>query len=239
MEKLNAYIIRRAGDQSPALCAKCNKDKSMDHYYVHSTRADGALRYRAYCKDCRRKGPRRNWSRPKHAQIISSGKQVCLVCHGEKPLGEFYSNGCFADGVKKYRTRCKQCVLSKMASEAQHWVRKKAEKRSLSPKNFISGILNHAAKRKQHLGFDIDLGYLLQLYSSQDGRCAVSGVKMTYSAGKGRVYTNISLDRIDSAKGYIRGNVQFVCDLVNRMKSDLEQSAFIDWCKTIVRYNDG
>ena len=57
---------------------------------------------------------------------------------------------------------------------------------------------------------------------------------MTYLAGKGRVNTNISIDRIDSAVGYVRGNVQFVCDVVNRMKQDLPQSEMFIWCRRVL-----
>jgi hypothetical protein len=114
----------------------------------------------------------------------------------------------------------------------------KAEKRSSSPKNFISGILNHAAKRKQHLGFDLDLVYLVRLYESQGGKCAISGVEMTYLAGNGKVNTNISIDRIDSSKGYTRDNVQFVCDMVNRMKSNMSLSELRWWCERIIGIKD-
>lgn len=58
---------------------------------------------------------------------------------------------------------------------------------------------------------------------------------MTYSAGAGRVNTNISIDRIDSSVGYVRGNVQFVCDVVNRMKQDLSQVELVLWCNRIIK----
>lgn len=57
---------------------------------------------------------------------------------------------------------------------------------------------------------------------------------MTYVAGSGRVNTNISIDRIDSSAGYVRGNVQFVCDVVNRMKQDLRQKELLLWCNRIL-----
>jgi len=57
---------------------------------------------------------------------------------------------------------------------------------------------------------------------------------MTYIAGSGRVNTNISIDRIDSSVGYVRGNVQFVCDVVNRMKQELLQEELLLWCKRIL-----
>lgn len=236
MQRFSAYIIRAHGDTSPAFCAKCGVDKPPSEYYVHSKRTDGAVRYRPYCKQCRTKGGRKNWPRPVHSALLAAGMQRCKVCQTDKALADFYANGCFADGTKKYRSRCKACVLD-FAKQAQPvWYASKAARRSSSPKNFISGALNHAAKRKQHLGFNIDLVYLLQVYEQQNGRCAITGVEMTYSAGKGRVATNISIDRIDSSLGYSRGNVQLVCDIANRMKQDLSYGDLKMWCQRILEH---
>ncbi|UVY48073.1 MAG: hypothetical protein [Bacteriophage sp.] len=44
---------------------------------------------------------------------------------------------------------------------------------------------------------------------------------MTYYFDSGRVPTNLSVDRIDSSLGYIKGNIQLVCMAVNQMKSVL------------------
>lgn len=234
MQRYNSYIVRAAGDDAPAFCAKCGQDKPPSAYYAHSMRQDGATRYRPYCKACRVKGGRKNWARPVHAAILAADAQTCKICNIDKPLREFYANGCFADGTKKYRSRCKSCVLTKAKQEQPKLYLSKSQRRSSSAKNFISGILNHASQRKQNLGFDIDLVYLLELYASQKGICALSGVEMTYIAGQGRVGTNISIDRIDSSVGYVRGNVQFVCDVVNRMKQDLSQTDLFVWCKRII-----
>ena len=235
MQRFNSYIIRHLDDATPAKCPKCDQEKPMSEYYTHSIRGDGAIRYRPYCRKCRSNGSRKNWSRPVHSAIIAANTQNCRFCNIEKPLDAFYANGCFADGVKKYRSRCKQCVLLLSKQAYPKIYISKAIKRSSSPKNFISGILNHATKRKQHLIFDIDLMYLLQLYENQKGCCALSGVQMTYIAGNGKVNTNISIDRIDSSKGYSKGNVQFVCDIVNRMKQDLSEIDLLIWCKHIVK----
>jgi len=239
MEKYNSYIIRMPGDNSPAVCMKCGNDKPPTDYYSHSVRGDGAIRYRPYCKACRIKGKRTNWSRPVHAKIIDEGVQHCKYCNVIKPLDCFYANGCFADGTKKYRSRCIECVLKKAKETHIKCYETKSKKRSSSPKNFMTGILNHACKRKMHMGFNIDLGYLMDLYDRQKGFCALSGIFMTYEAGAGRVNTNISIDRIDSNVGYIRGNVQLVCDVVNRMKQDLPLSVFLSLCKTIWEKHNG
>jgi len=236
MQIFNSYIIRHPEDESPAFCAKCGQDKPPSSYYVHSKRVDGAVRYRPYCKACRIKGGRKNWARPVHSKLIEVGVQQCKFCQTEKPLAEFYANGCFADGTKKYRSRCKACVLDLSKQKQPVVYAGKSAKRSASPKNFISGALNHAAQRKQHLGFDIDLVYLLQVYDRQEGRCAITGVEMTYLAGKGRVLTNISIDRIDSSRGYVRNNVQLVCDIANRMKQELTHNELKLWCQRILEH---
>ena len=44
---------------------------------------------------------------------------------------------------------------------------------------------------------------------------------------------NISIDRIDSTKGYTKDNTQLVCDIVNRMKLDLPMNEFVTLCKII------
>lgn len=49
--------------------------------------------------------------------------------------------------------------------------------------------------------------------------------------------TTISLDRIDSTKGYIEGNVQWVHKSVNIMKSTLTQEQFINFCKLVAENN--
>ena len=55
---------------------------------------------------------------------------------------------------------------------------------------------------------DLDLSYLLDLYLLQDGKCAATGIVMTYRFGDLRC---MSIDRIDSTKDYFKGNVQLVC----------------------------
>ena len=50
-------------------------------------------------------------------------------------------------------------------------------------------------------------------------------------------YTSASLDRIDSSKGYIEGNVQWVHKDINKIKTDMSDNKFIEWCKLIAEYN--
>lgn len=69
------------------------------------------------------------------------------------------------------------------------------------------------------------------LYETQEGSCALSGVPITW-ADKGLTAT-ASIDRIDSTEGYIIENVQLVHKDVNFMKQEFEQEYFISMCKAI------
>ena len=57
---------------------------------------------------------------------------------------------------------------------------------------------------------------------------------MTYKFYEGRVNTNLSVDRIDSAKGYSKDNVQLVCMAANQMKNDLSMEEFINMCASVL-----
>jgi hypothetical protein len=58
---------------------------------------------------------------------------------------------------------------------------------------------------------------------------------MTNVSNNGRILTNLSIDRIDSKKGYIKDNIQFVCMAINQMKSDLTLDELYFFCENILK----
>jgi hypothetical protein len=64
--------------------------------------------------------------------------------------------------------------------------------------------------------------------------CPYLGVPLTYIHGEGRVQSNISLDRIDSTKGYTMDNVEFISDLANRMKQEATQEQLISFAHGVL-----
>ena len=105
----------------------------------------------------------------------------------------------------------------------------------LRSSNFIK--ITRAAKRRD-IDFRVTKEYIWNLYSKQEGRCALSGIPIKF----GRVYytheTTASLDRIDSTKGYVEGNVQWVHKDVNKLKRNFVESYFIQLCKTIAEHQN-
>ena len=56
---------------------------------------------------------------------------------------------------------------------------------------------------------------------------------------RGNKNRTASLDRIDSKLGYTSNNIQWVHKDLNYMKSDLDQSVFIEWCRKVVEAQNG
>jgi hypothetical protein len=231
------YIIRFPNEHETATCVKCGEDKSLNNFYQHSVRGDGAIRYRNPCKQCRQTGPRTQWTRPVFCEIIKNNKQVCGICKIEKSLDNFYSNGCFKDGVKKYRTTCKECVKERANNKYHDEKDKTTHKRGLNPRNYVTTLLNKASHRKRNQ--TLDISYVMEIYEKQKGLCALSGREMTHITGEGRVWTNISIDRINSKLDYVKGNVQLTCLGPNIMKQNMTQSEFLEWCSDILSHLKG
>jgi len=91
------------------------------------------------------------------------------------------------------------------------------------------------------IDFELSPEYLERIWKEQDGRCALSGTELniqkSFSKKENRNKHTASLDRIDSNKGYVEGNVQWVLKDVNYMKLDMTQTKFISLCKQIAAYN--
>ena len=97
--------------------------------------------------------------------------------------------------------------------------------------------------RRRGLEWNLSIEYLWNLFESQKRKCALSGIDLTISpdivnSSIDFKNTTASLDRIDSSKGYIPGNVQWVHKDINKMKLDHDQDYFIELCRKIAEYNN-
>jgi len=83
------------------------------------------------------------------------------------------------------------------------------------------GIRNIAAEWIENK--DALKDYLKWLYKEQGGKCALSGQEMTFE----RYCENVvSVDRIDSNRGYVKGNIHLTTWWANKMKMDLTLDDF-------------
>jgi hypothetical protein len=91
----------------------------------------------------------------------------------------------------------------------------------------------NGSKGRKEIELSIDKQYAWDLFVKQDEKCALSGIKLTFpSRHKDKSWT-ASLDRIDSTKGYVDGNVQWVHKDINMMKRIYSQEYFINMCKLV------
>lgn len=99
--------------------------------------------------------------------------------------------------------------------------------------SFFHRIRKGAATRG--IPFDVSIMHLQDLLRAQNHRCKLSdipihlGVRVTDPS-------TASVDRIDSTRGYVPGNVQWVHKVVNRMKGSLPEGEFLTFCQRIADF---
>lgn len=83
---------------------------------------------------------------------------------------------------------------------------------------------------------DLDLPYLKQLWEKQKGICPYTKLKLILPTWNNTVDIRYraSIDRIDSSKGYIKGNVQFVATPINYLKASMSDEMTKSYIKEIV-----
>lgn len=159
----------------------------------------------------------------------------CANCKDYKDQGLFGP-----DKRNRFRSlksnHCKEC--SNLRS--RKILKRYSENNNLS--FYIGRLLAGVKDRsiKNGIDFNLDKSYLIELYNKQKGKCAVSGVEMTYITGKNRndIYENISVDKIFPEKGYIKENIQLCCTIINVMKYDLSIEKLVKYCKNIILWQE-
>lgn len=83
------------------------------------------------------------------------------------------------------------------------------------------------------LPYDITPEFLNNLFE-ENSKCAYTNIDLSKDIGKTSLKDlSISLDRIDSSKGYVKDNVQWVHKDINMMKGSLTHDRFIELCKLV------
>jgi hypothetical protein len=101
-------------------------------------------------------------------------------------------------------------------------------------KSYWNSIL--AGAKPRELPVTITPEYVWSVWLAQKGCCALTGKKLSFKK-KDAVPPFASLDRKDSAKGYVEGNVQWVKRRINLMKSNSSDVDFIEECRQVADYN--
>ena len=102
------------------------------------------------------------------------------------------------------------------------------------PGSLFGQIRRNAKNTKRE--FSITIQDMWELFLKQNKCCALSGIPLQFQSEARLRDGTASLDRIDSSKDYIKGNLQWVHKNINKMKSDFEQNNFIKLCKAVAQY---
>lgn len=120
--------------------------------------------------------------------------------------------------------------------------RKQSELAGKSYKEITGNYWGHiqASAALRSLEFKVTPKEAWELWERQQGKCALSGQTLTFQGNKRKTQAGTaSLDRIDSSKGYLHGNIQWVHKRINVMKSNLSDQDFILLCKLVANHNGG
>jgi hypothetical protein len=106
--------------------------------------------------------------------------------------------------------------------------------KSITQRKLADPILYKFKRQKHHANrwnvtWTVSLEYLRTLWTTQNQKCALTGLPLTPF--------NLSLDRIDSNRGYEPGNVQWVLDSINKMKLDHTVKQFIELCELVITHS--
>lgn len=137
---------------------------------------------------------------------MATSSRTCKTCRALLPLDRFGRN------KGKARASCRSCEAAITAA----WRRT----------HYFDYVYQQAKQRAVRDGLDFDLtaAYLCSLWVNE---CPITGVVLEQSGerspwhiGRSVPPNRAALDRINPARGYVRGNVAFISTLANRIKSN-------------------
>lgn len=150
-------------------------------------------------------------------------ERVCNSCGKTYPLtSEFFHTNNYGKG---FRYQCKKC---------RNGMKRKNDHES-TLKEILALRCRKAIQRAKHRNMDYNITpeFLMEMWKLQDGKCFYSGLQMSYDIND--LYT-VSLDRIDSNKGYTKDNVVLSCWSINSMKNNYSIPDFVSLCKAVAHY---
>lgn len=181
---------------------------------------------------------------------------TCDQCGKEylKPLSEYKRNKelgrhnfCSRSCAAKYNSshRSQKMIEHSNSEENKQHLLKVNQSYNLHekfPEKRFSYFLRNCRRRFKEC--TITLNDLQEQWDRQNGICPYSGISLvipTYKKYHNNPIYSASVDRIDSSKGYIPGNIQFVSACINYMKNTMSDKDTKYICKCIAEhfYSEG
>lgn len=156
--------------------------------------------------------------------------RVCRKCNQPHPVSRFNSSTS-RHGKTYLGWTCQPCINAKVRT------------RPRARGNPLRIIYEDAKERARKTGAELGItrADVERLYEEQGGRCAVTGLPFRNNhqhEWRANPY-KVSLDRIDSARGYVLGNVRLVLWGVNLALSDWGAEVYLELARAAVARADG
>lgn len=231
------------------ICKICGKTElEVEFYANNSSVCKDCVKEKVYQNRVKRESEKarlegRNYNPRGHmpkcpSELEGKGYKYCNECKQWLPLSKFGYHYRKNSSNRYINSVCKKCASIRVQRSAsrkvtmdnsnetrkarieideeykQH-IRDINTKYNHSPRGIIKGLLSRAKKRAAlyNLEFNLTLEDIeLPKY------CPILGLELGIGK-KGGSDNSYSLDRIDSSKGYIKGNVQVISRLANAMKN--------------------
>jgi hypothetical protein len=138
-----------------------------------------------------------------------------------------------ADAAREYYNK----NLTQIKTQQKKYIKKYKKLSENNPILTFNKMLSICKTRSKYMKrkCDLDINYIQYLWNRQKGLCKLT--KSPMSTKLGIKHSRVSIDRINSQKGYIKGNCQLVLASVNIAKNDRSLKDFIKMCKAIAKYN--
>ncbi len=178
---------------------------------------------------------------------MNSTTKLCQSCGETKPIEDFtksgskgkwstssdthsYCKSCNAERAREWRTKNKNYRGSGKLTKIPE-----ADRPLMSLVRHRLSCAKQRIKKYNQIETNLDEDYLFNLIKSQNETCLLTGVPFVYEKNHPLCP---SLDKIESDKGYVKGNVQWLSWAVNRAKGDLDTHDFVTMCKRVVELSE-
>lgn len=211
---------------------RCSADEIeyIKNNYLHKTYGEICKELKrdrmTICNVCKKFG----WRSPKSIYLEEQEKlyqqnlKKCNKCLKILPLTKEFFTFCSGPSRQKpfWQSACKKCDLAR--------VKRGYNSRYSSLEKYAKSVMKAIEKDRRKYPVTIILEDIINQYHKQNGLCHYSKEILKLESHSD---WTISIDRLDSSKGYIQGNVVLCCKVINYMKQKLSESDFNLWCQKV------
>lgn len=167
-------------------------------------------------------------------------KLVCQICGNEfeRTVGEVKRNAKIGRNVFCTR-RCAGKYNAKNIPMEKRGVWKHLNAANRYDEYSMFRVFMHRIVSKKK-NIDLTLQDLKEQWEKQNGICPYTGWLLESPKNTGdkrsKKLNTASLDRIDSTKGYVKGNVEYVSLMAQFAKNDFSKQDLLNFCKAVASY---